>query len=267
MENQDLLMNWLAPKVRNQLKRDWDYWTIMSGPEGVGKSTLAIWYCHHISGPRFSVDKHVVYDPADLLTLVMECKPGESILLDEGGEAWFNRDFATKINKVLGKAAMQIRERNLNIVICVPRWSYLDMIAIYRHKCMANVYALHGKRGYCQFMKPQWNFYSKSPIPFWQTMFRYKFPALPEAVQTKYKAMKREKGEERLQKYLDTVEKENAPNVEGQTMDDVISAIREMDEVDQQSLKNSRDNFSWERIMNRYSVSQIKARQIVAALS
>lgn len=267
MESQDLVKDYLAPKIRNQLKRDWDCWTIKAGPEGSGKSTEAIWFCHHISGPRFQVDKHIVYDPNDFLGLVMECKPGDSILLDEGGEAWFNRDFATKINKVLGKAAMQIRERNLNVVICVPRWSYLDMIAIFRHKYMTNIYALNGRRGFCQYMKPQWNFYSKAAVPFWNTMFRYKFPQLPPAVQTKYKAMKREKGEERLQKYMDVVEADSAPTAKGLTIDDIIDEIREMSEDEKQTLRNSRDNFDTVRIKTRYDVSVMKARQIVAALS
>ena len=191
--------------IKKLLRQDWDHWTVYVGDEGVGKSTRAIWDAHNISGPLFRISEHICYDPMEFLTMVDNAPRYGTILLDEAAELWYNRDFATKANKALAKASTQIRDRNLNIVLCLPELTMLDGAGIRRHKLMVRVSAPAGVRGRSEYFIPHFKKFGKPGLPYWEKQFTDFFPRLPEKVENKYKAVKTARSIERMDDYINTL--------------------------------------------------------------
>jgi hypothetical protein len=250
------------------LRNDWDCWSIKTGGEGTGKSSEGIWFAHYISPDLFKIRQHIVYEPGDFLQTVLEAKPYTSILLDEGGEAWYNRDFATRINKSLAKAAMQIRERNLNVIICVPRWHYLDNVVLYRHKYRTHVHDIRDTRGFCEYYEAKWDPFTRSEIPFWDELFRYRFLQLPPKISATYKEIKRIKGEERLLEYIEIVRKEREKitgDAEDKASPKVI--VEEIERKGRDKYINARGNIDPNLVQYYYECSQTIARQVALKLN
>lgn len=199
---------------------------------------------------------------------VLEAKPYTSILLDEGGEAWYNRDFATRINKSLAKAAMQIRERNLNIIICVPRWHYLDNVVLYRHKFRTHIHEIRDTRGFCEYYEAKWDPFTRSEIPFWDEQFRYRFVQLPPKISSIYKEIKRTKGEERLLEYIEIVRKERE-KITGDAEDRANPKIlvEEIDRNGRDKYLNARGKVDPNLVQYYYECSQTVARQVALKLN
>lgn len=257
----------LSPRIRRRLNNDWDYWSLFTGEEGAGKSTEAIWLAHYVSGRRFSIEENMVYDSEDFLTAIYNAKKGATIILDEGGAAWYNLNYATRMNKAIDQAAMEIRERNLNIELCVPRWHYLGKVAIFRHKYRCQVYAVNEVRGYCRYLEPSWEGmeFSRSDIPFWKKKFRHRFPELPAKVLDVYRPMKRKKGEERLAKYIEIVQidKERLCPEKRRSPQEIAAEVRKAPE----KYQNTRGRADWRKIMFYFECSEPVARQAAAGLS
>jgi len=244
------------------LRNDGDCWSIKTGGEGVGKSNEGIWFGHLISPETFRIQEHIVYEPDDFLQAVLDAKKYTSIVLDEGGEAWYNRDFATRINKAMAKAAMQIRERNLNIIICVPRWHYLDNVVLYRHKFRTHCHEIRDTRGFAEYYEAKWDPFTRSEIPFWDELFRYRFQQLPPKISAIYKEIKRTKGEERLIQYIEIVRKErDKVNGNAEDHNDPNIIVEEIERTGRDKYLNSRGNVDSDLIRYYYKCTNSVARQ------
>jgi hypothetical protein len=268
----DPVKDWLAPKIRRRLiKKDKDCWSLKTGREGTGKSTLTIWECHYISGNRgFPIKENVVYTPDDFLTAVFNAKKGDSIQLDEGGEAWYNREFGTRINKALGKASMQIRERNLNVEICVPRWHYLDIVVLYRHNFRAHSFDINDCNGFSIYYEPADNPFSRSDVPFWNTLFKYRFVDLPPGIRATYKEIKRKKGEERLLEYIEIVRKEREKitgDAENKMSPKIIVEEIKKKNLEEKMINDRTGRIDWHKIHYYYECPQQTAQAVAAILN
>lgn len=246
--------------VRKILREDWDHWSIFAGPEGVGKSSEAILFGHYVSADRFRISQHVVYTPEDFVAAIEAARPGDTIILDEGGEAWYNLEFQSKVNHALDKMAMMIREKNLNIIICVPYIWYLGKVAIRRHKILASVEAPDYQRGYSEVAKPYWPPYVKAEIPWWDVQFIYYFPDLPPTQKVLYKKLKKEKGEERLAQYKATAQ-------EGATTLTPQEVVRRISRAADKEPYMNRKGYDRYRVMYHFHVPETIARQAVAVLN
>lgn len=256
--------------VSKRLPDDWDWWTFGEGPERVGKSTLMIYWCHYVSGELFKIREHICYDAEEFLRLVDDAPRYGSILLDEAAEAWFNRDYATTINKALGKASTQIGDRNLNVVLALPSIYLLDTVAIRRCKTLVKVSAPGFVRGKSEWHKPNWQKYAKQLDPYWELKFIHYFYRLPEPQASIYREIKTIKARERLGSYIDEVKRQKAKSHDQEkdvTADEIITKVRKMRTQNRQTLQNSIGRFDSRLIKNKYKASTKVSEEAAAVLN
>jgi energy-coupling factor transporter ATP-binding protein EcfA2 len=103
---------------------DKDMFTLITGYEGVGKSTVAGLMAMLIS-PSFKASQYC-YTEADFLEAVKAAKAGDSLILDEGAQFLFSREAMTQVNRSTLKVLALVRQRNLHIIACVPDYWAID---------------------------------------------------------------------------------------------------------------------------------------------
>lgn len=132
-----------AWKVYNKIRQDLDNFTVIAGKEGYGKSWLGIDFCSLIS-PEFNIP-HVVFTPQEYISVLRNAQPYSSVQIDEGGQLMFTRESMNMMNKLLAKCFMIQRQKNLNVIICVPNFFMVDsMIRNHRVDILLQI----KKRGY-----------------------------------------------------------------------------------------------------------------------
>jgi hypothetical protein len=254
--------------IAKRIRSDWDWFTYLTGGEGTGKSTCAIWQAHYVSGPLFDITKNICYDAEDFLRLVDDVPKYSTILLDEGGEAWYNRDFASTMNKALGKAVQQIRDRNLNVEVCVPDLDLLDSQALRRHKTWIKCTAPAFQRGYSTWHMPRWKYYPAKGqnIPHWTVLFHHRFLDLPEPYRSAYKKVKTEKSKERLAGYLDVVQRQKEKARDKSSKLSAQEVAQQIMDGDLAKYLNTRGTLDIAKIQNDFKVGRPtadRARKIV----
>lgn len=138
----------LDEKVKGRLEqKDKDFFFIVDGKEGSGKSTLAMQIGKYID-PSLDL-KRVVFSPEDFREAILKAKKGQVIIYDEAFTGFSSRNSLSPVNRVLVSLAMQMRQKNLCIIIVLPTIFLLDRyIAIFRAKALIHVYESKGRRGY-----------------------------------------------------------------------------------------------------------------------
>lgn len=252
-------------KYRLLTTKDLDWWTIDSGPEGSGKSTWAIQDAFFTSHDDFihHWKERLTYDADSFLAQFQSAPQGGTIILDEGGEAWFSRDFATQINKSLARAAMQVRDRNLNVIICCPNVWYLDIIAVARHRTWTRVSMPAFERGQSEFYQPTWRKFGKKVEPYWNLKTEHEFPKIPERFFVEYRAYKKREEDIRLDRYIDDIERERTKNeIAPEKVLRKVHASKE-----KEKFKTSRGTWDWKLIMYYSKCSEIPAKTAAAVLN
>lgn len=121
MESMSILRNNMKGIAKLLKYEDYDWWTMVVGDEGVGKSTFNIKYNNDwakITKTKFNV-KAITLTIDEFLRGMINGKKSHAITLDEGA-ALFTRDTMKRENKETVKKITQIRYRNLFVTICVP---------------------------------------------------------------------------------------------------------------------------------------------------
>lgn len=258
----------LCNQKRKRLHCDFDWWQINTGKEGTGKSTFSIWDALFTSPEDFKKNwrERIAYDPDEFISQVETAPKYATIILDEGGEAWYNRDYQSRTNKVLGKTSMQIRDRNLNIEINVPSMYYLDKVAIARHRTWVLIQAKGIERGFAEIYVPQWPKFGRADIPYWELIIDHNFPALPKAIYDPYKRLKSEKARERLIKYRDVAKAELSikKRRERRPIEDLE---HEALAIDRRSITNKQGKFIVFDLANELDLSQWDAQKLASSLN
>lgn len=144
----DRLKHNLDTKIKEQLeKKDKDAVIVVDGKEGSGKSTLAIQIGKYVDA---SLDlSRVVFSPEDFRDAILKAKKGQCIIYDEAFTGFSSRSSLSPVNRVLVSLAMQMRQKNLFIIIVLPTIFLLDKyMAMFRTKALIHVYESKGQRGY-----------------------------------------------------------------------------------------------------------------------
>jgi len=89
---------------------------VVTGKIGKGKTTLAEQCCALVD-PSFSMSR-VCYLPHQFFNIVRYAKPGQAILIDEGGNFFKALNTMGKMSKNLGQYFQMMRAKRLFIVIC-----------------------------------------------------------------------------------------------------------------------------------------------------
>ena len=128
-------------------KQDKDCVLVVDGKEGSGKSTLAFQIAKYVDN-SFNV-KRIVFSPDDFREAILRAKKGEAIVYDEAFTGFSSRSSLSPVNRVLVSLSMQMRQKNLFILIVLPTIFLLDKyMAIFRTKALIHVFESRGRRGY-----------------------------------------------------------------------------------------------------------------------
>ena len=109
--------------IKQNLKEssiDWVHLCV--GDEGVGKTDFSVLLCQTVD-PAFDAPQ-VAYSFEQLQQIIDDFGDetlGRAILLDEGGEVLFARDWMRKENREMIKLFMRIRKKRLFFVVNIPR--------------------------------------------------------------------------------------------------------------------------------------------------
>ena len=128
-------------------KQNKDCVLVIDGKEGSGKSTLAIQIGKYVD-PTLDLS-HVVFSPDDFREAILKSHKGQCIIYDEAFTGFSSRASLSPINRVLVSLSMQMRQKNLFILIVLPTIYLLDKyMAMFRTKALIHVFESKGNRGY-----------------------------------------------------------------------------------------------------------------------
>jgi len=135
-------------EIRNGLKRrDKDYVMIVDGLEGSGKSTLGIQMAY-IVDPTLCLDR-ITFTGNEFKTAILNASQCQAVIFDEAFTGLSSRSALSEINRMLVSLMMQMRQKNLFVIIILPSYFLLDKyVALFRAKSLVHVHESRGKRGY-----------------------------------------------------------------------------------------------------------------------
>jgi len=123
-------------------KQDRDHFTVVSGMEGGGKSTVAIQMACAVD-PTFCIER-ICFTPEEFIDGLAKSKKGQAFVLDEGNLFLFSRESAKTGNRNMVKLFALMRQKNVCVFICVPNFFTLDSyVRNHRVQTIVHVY----KRG------------------------------------------------------------------------------------------------------------------------
>lgn len=253
-------------KSKRLLRKDIDHWTIGSGEEGAGKTTLGIWDAIYTSWHDFKHNwkSRITYDADEFLMQIDSAPKGATVILDEGVEAIYKRDYNQTPNKNVIKTSTQARERNLNVIVLGPDKDMVDSALLRRFKTWFEVEMFQVKddviRGYSEFYSPHARKFNKYKEPFWSLEVEHNFPALPQNIYGPYRVMKEARSHERRMRYISSIKKETEVRVN--STDAVLKEIHERlgSGTDEGDFKNSRGNWDWMKIRYLLNTDEITAK-------
>jgi hypothetical protein len=263
--NTDLLQRH-AEFARKIIRKDYDWWVINEGYEGSGKSSGSIWTGHYVGRENFSISENICYDPDEFLRLVDDVPPYSVIILDEAGEAFYNRNFNSETNKAVAMANQQMRDRNLYVEFNLPAIELLDSALRRRFRTLTIYEDPNFVRGKSMWHVPVRPRYGKKGEPYWDHIFTYYSNDIPAKWREEYKVIKTQRGRERLVRYIDEVQREQAKNIEVDPQK-IVQQIRRMSESERAQLRSARgDGYNRDAVRFRFRLPESVARSVVAGL-
>ena len=128
-------------------KKDKDCFLVIDGAEGAGKSVLAFQIGKYVD-PSLNLSR-IVFSAEMFREAILKAKKGQCVIFDEAFTGLSSRSSLSMVNKVLISLTMQMRQKNLFILIVLPSYFLLDKyIALFRAKALVHVFESHGRRGY-----------------------------------------------------------------------------------------------------------------------
>ena len=143
----DRLKKNLDRQIENLDKKDKDFLMVVDGREGSGKSTLSLQIGKYVDN---TLDlSRVCFTPEEFRQAIFSATKGQCVIYDEAFTGLSSRSAVSKINKMLVSLMMQMRQKNLFVIIVLPTFFQLDKyVAMFRAKSLLHVYENKGRRGY-----------------------------------------------------------------------------------------------------------------------
>lgn len=138
------LENKIKPNIH---KKDKDWVCIIDGPEGSGKSVLAQQIGKKLD-PSFNISR-MCMNSDEFTKAIIKSKKGQCIIFDEAFTGLSSRGALSEINRLLVSLMMEMRQKNLFVIIVMPTYFELERyVALFRARGLFHVYEKNNKRGY-----------------------------------------------------------------------------------------------------------------------
>lgn len=112
-----------------------------------GKSTIAFQIGKYVD-PSLNLSR-IVFTADEFREAIFKAKKGQCVIYDEAFTGFSSRSSLSAINRVLISLVMQMRQKNLFVIIVLPTFFMLERyIALFRAKNLIHVYESKGRRGY-----------------------------------------------------------------------------------------------------------------------
>lgn len=151
----DRLKKTLMTKVKTRLyEKDEDALLVIDGEEGSGKSTLAFQIGKAID-PTLNLSR-VVFTAEDFREQVLKAKKRQCVIFDEAFVGFSSRSSLSGVNRTLVSLMMQVRQKNLLLIIVLPTYFLLDKyLALWRSMFLVHVYKNKGFKGFFRIYNRQ----------------------------------------------------------------------------------------------------------------
>jgi len=127
--------------------KDKDRVIVIDGNEGGGKSTLAIQIGKYVD-PTLTLDR-ICFSPDEFRTAIFRAGKKQCVIYDEAFTGLSSRSALSRINRMLVSLMMQMRQKNLFVIVVLPTIYMLDKyVAIFRTRFLIHIYENKGIRGY-----------------------------------------------------------------------------------------------------------------------
>jgi hypothetical protein len=138
--------------LKKAVKDDWDGVILIDGVEGGGKSILAQQLGYYLD-PKLDSD-NIVFSGEDFMKQATEMtEKYRVIIFDEAFAGLSSRAAMSQMNKKITGMLMEIRQKNLFLILILPTFFELDRYAaIFRSRCLIHVTAEN-------FVRGSWEFY------------------------------------------------------------------------------------------------------------
>ena len=114
----------IVTEAEKKLHKDHDFVMAICGPEGGGKSHLMLNIIEQVY-PKATI-KSIGFNTIGFINALKGAKRYGLAVFDEAGDGLYSRDAMTGVNKLLAKAFMTIRGRNLFTILVLPDFFDLD---------------------------------------------------------------------------------------------------------------------------------------------
>jgi hypothetical protein len=138
----------LLEGVKNYIsKRDKDYVLLMDGYEGSGKTTLAI-QCGKYVDPTLDLNR-ICMTPEEFQEAINNAKKGQCVIYDEAVTGLTAAASITKVGKILKSMMMQMRQKNLFVIVIMPVIFEFNKYAVLsRARFFLHVFEIGSRMGY-----------------------------------------------------------------------------------------------------------------------
>lgn len=143
--------DWLDKRLSSSQKivntKDEDLVIAVDGPEGAGKSVFAFQLARKLD-PSFDLSRVAMTSTA-FRECVLFAKKGQAVVYDEAFTGLSSRGALSEANKLLVELMMEMRQKNLFVIVVMPSYFLLDRyVALWRARVLFHVYRNGGRRGY-----------------------------------------------------------------------------------------------------------------------
>ncbi len=140
--------------IPNVQRKDSDGVYIVDGTEGSGKSVFGMQLGKKFD-PNLSLDR-ICFTPEEFTKAIIKAKKHQCIIFDEAFTGLSSRGSLTEVNRLLVALMMEMRQKNLYVIIIMPTFFLLDKyVALWRARGLFHIYTRRNRRGFWMFFNRQ----------------------------------------------------------------------------------------------------------------
>ena len=127
-------------KVKKRInKKDMDYVMVVDGSEGSGKSIQAGQIGKYVD-PTLNLNRFC-FNSSEFVKAIQNAKKGQCVIFDEAFSGLSSRAALSQVNKLIVELMMEMRQKNLFVIIVLPSFFLLDKyVALWRARALIHIY-------------------------------------------------------------------------------------------------------------------------------